>query len=204
MRVLIADDHELVRDAVSSLLQLEGVVCETANDIDSCVSRLGSSDPFDVVLLDFSMPGMEGLKGVGSIIGDAKPSAVALFSGLASMDVVQRCLQLGAKGFIPKTLPADELMGALRTLASGNVYLPADHLRSSGYDQDSAQQFAKLSARQRDVLRCLCRGLANKEIARELELQEATVKMYIKALFLKIGARNRAHAVAKAREANFT
>lgn len=146
------------------------------------------------------MPGMNGLSGLKTAIKTNENHPVALMSGTAPKAIAQKALDLGAIGFLPKTIGAKSLINAVRFMAAGDVYAPVKFLID-----DSAEELnplAKgLSVRELQVLGGLCQGLANKEIARDLELQEVMIKLHVKTLCRKLNAKNRTHAAMMAKEA---
>jgi two-component system nitrate/nitrite response regulator NarL len=201
MKILIADDQELVRDAIASFLRMEpDFEVETVTDFPAAIEAVRRNGSYDLVLLDYMMPGMNGLTGLASmkLMQGAKP--VAILSGMASRGFAKQALSEGAAGFLPKTMSTHTLIAALRFMAAGEVYAPLSMMT----DRDAAPTTvagAKLTPRETAVLKLLCQGLANKEIARELELQEPTVKLHVKTLYRKIDAKNRTHAAMIAKEA---
>jgi DNA-binding NarL/FixJ family response regulator len=121
-------------------------------------------------------------------------------SGIAPKAVAKEAMEAGAVGFLPKTMGAKSLVNAIRFMAMGEKFVPVDFL--SREETEVENPLAKtLTARELDVLSGLCRGLANKEIARELDLQEVTIKLHVKTLCRKLDAKNRTHAAMIAKEA---
>lgn len=200
MRVLIADDHDLVLDMMSMLLEKEANVdVSTAGDLSGALETLAQDEKFDLVILDFNMPGMSGLNGLKKAMQAGGDTPVALMSGVATRSVAQEALDAGAAGFLPKTLSARSLMNAARFMASGEKYAPVEFL-TLDEDADGGIGTQKLSPREHQVLAGVCRGLSNKEIAHELEIQEVTIKLHVKTLCGKLGARNRTQAAMIARD----
>ena len=198
MKILFADDHVLVRDAIVALLDQEDDFDVTTVD-DLNTALVESIAGFDLVLLDYTMPGMNGLSGFEKMKG-ATRAPVAILSGSASRDVAQQALDKGAAGFLPKTMSGPSLVNAIRFMAAGEVFAPISFLNGSG--RDSQSRIAKtLTSREKQVLSGLVRGLSNKEIAREVSLQEVTVKLHVKTTCRKLGARNRTQAAIAAKEA---
>jgi two-component system nitrate/nitrite response regulator NarL len=198
MHILIADDHELLRDVLRSYLEAEGgFVVETVADLHAALDRIASGAVFDLVLLDLAMPGMNGLAGLERAIAASGGRPVALMSGLAPQGVAERVLDCGGAGFLPKTLPAKSVVNAIRFMAAGERYVPLAMARPP---QPGSGNAVSLSPREREVLAGLCAGKANKEIARDLGLREPTIKLHVKLVCRKLEARNRTHAAMIARE----
>lgn len=200
MRILIADDHEMVRDTISAYLEAEGGAKVTSvADLGAALDVLADTAPFDLVLLDFNMPGMNGLAGLGKVLAFNALQRVAIITGSAGGHVAQEALDAGAIGFLPKTMAAKSLINAVRFMAAGERYVPISLLQeNSGGTQHPLEK--QLSKREVEVLSGLCRGLANKEIARELDLQEVTIKLHVRTLCRKLDARNRTQAAMIAKE----
>ncbi|MFO1201466.1 MAG: response regulator transcription factor [Tabrizicola sp.] len=197
MRVLIADDHDLVREALASFLQSEGVVeVVTVPTLQDAIRAADESGSFDLVLLDYNMPGMNGLEGLGLMIAANDRRPVAILSGTASRALAEQSIKAGAAGFVPKTMSSRSMVSAVRFMAAGEVYAPFNFMQQA----DSGA--GNLSQRETDVLRGLCEGKSNKEIARDLDLQEVTIKLHVKTLSRKLNAKNRTHAAMIAREMN--
>lgn len=201
LRVLIADDHDLLRDTLKLFLESEGNF-ETVTAASYCEAEalVASGERFDLVLLDYGMPGMNALEGFERMRALEGAARVAIISGTASREVAQKALEAGAAGFLPKTLSAKSLVNAVRFMAMGEQYAPLDFMQA----EDAAAPNAMgemLSRREREVLECLTQGKSNKEIARDLDIREPTVKLHVKTLYRKIGAANRTHAAMLAKEA---
>ena len=201
MKILVADDHDLVRDTIALFLQNEGGIDVTvAATLDEALVRIDEAGSFDLVLLDYGMPGMDGLVGLKRAIAANQDKPVALMSGVASRTVAEDALGAGAAGFVPKTLGAKSMVNALRFMASGDEYAPVKWMTEM--EAEASHPLAdKLTEREMQVLEGLCDGKANKEIARDLDLQEVTVKLHVKTLSRKLDARNRTHAAMIARDA---
>lgn len=193
MRILLADDHDLVRDALAALLVSHDASASvvSVSDLPAALDEVRGNAPFDVVILDLHMPGMEGLSGVRRML-ETHRGAVALMSGAARPDDVRAALDLGVKGFIPKTLSGKALINAVRLVAAGETYAPASVFRET----DPAG--GALTARELQVLGQLRHGTANKEIARVLGITETTVKLHLRGIGEKLDAKNRVEMVVKA------
>jgi len=202
MKILIADDHDLVRDMLSALLAQEpGIAVVTAGNFDEASQRMLREGPFDVVLLDYSMPGMNGLEGLRKARELNLGSPVALLSGTAPRAVAEEALASGAAGFLPKTMPAKSLVHAVRFMAAGEQYAPVQLMTEKPNEPVAHPLKDKLTKREFEVLQGLVDGLSNKEIGRRLDLQEVTVKLHVKTLCRKLEARNRTSAAMIAKNA---
>ncbi|UYV36405.1 response regulator transcription factor [Rhodobacteraceae bacterium D3-12] len=201
MRVLIADDHDLLRDTLVLFLQGQGnIETQIAADLDEACSIIEAEDAFDLVLLDYNMPGMNGLEGLTKAMSLKGGQRVALMSGQATRKVAEEALEAGAAGFVPKTLSAKSMVNAVRFMAMGEQYAPIDFMTATP-DEPVNALAEKLSPRELQVLEGLTEGKSNKEIARDLDIQEPTVKLHMKTLYRKLGAANRTQAALIAREA---
>ena len=197
--VLIADDHALVAETLAGVLASEGAfTVATAVGIDDALQRIEENGWFRVILLDYNMPGMNGLEGLERVLA-ANRGSTALFSGSIFWPVIERALELGASGYVPKKLSVRSFVNAVRFLSTGETYLPADVLRMS---QVTTGRIAGLKPIEQSVLMLICDGLQNKEIGRELNLNEALVKMHVKSICGKLGAKNRTQAAMMAKRDN--
>ena len=201
MRILLADDHDMVRETISAYLQSEGGATVTsAVDLPGALGEIADNGPYDLVLLDYNMPGMNGLAGLGTALEANGGKGVAILSGSAPARTAKEALDAGAIGFIPKTMGAQSLLNAVRFMSAGEIYVPVELMRKEA-EAPSHPLADKLSPREIEVLEGLCRGLSNKEIARELELQEVTIKLHVRTLCRKLDAKNRTQAALTAKEA---
>lgn len=195
MRVLIADDHDLVREAIAAFLQGEGLgAVITVPTLDDALRAVDDSGGFDLVLLDLNMPGMNGLEGLSRMISANRGRPVAILSGNLSRALAGQAIRAGAAGFVPKTMPSRAMVDAVRSMAAGESFTPYSLV------QPAEATGSNLSQREIDVLRGICEGKSNKEIARTLDLQEVTIKLHVKTLSRKLNAKNRTHAAMIARE----
>lgn len=203
LRILIADDHDMVRETIAMFLDADGgSESFAAKDLPEALKMIESERPFDLVLLDFTMPGMKGLVGLQKALDANGGRPVGLISGTATRLIAEQAMEMGAAGFLPKTLPAKSLVNAVRFMAAGEVYAPVSFM--SGKDDPEETDFERdLSEREKQVLRGLMAAKSNKEIARDLDLQEVTIKLHVKTLCRKLNAKNRTDAAMIARDAGF-
>jgi two-component system nitrate/nitrite response regulator NarL len=198
LRVLFADDHELLRDTlVLYLRQEEDMDVTPVSNLAEAAQCWRQNGPFDLVLLDLRMPGMEGLNGLKLAI--AEGVRVALISGLSVRQKAEEVSELGAAGFLSKSMPAQSLANAIRFMAMGEKFVSIDLLgeRSAVELHPMAQL---LSRRELQVLEHVCIGRSDKEIARELGIQTPTVKLHMKMMFRKLGVQNRTQAAMAAKD----
>lgn len=201
MRILIADDHELVRDTISAFLEKEAdISVDQAASFNEASEMIDDKGPYDLVLLDVTMPGMDGLASMQKAIDANEDNPVGLISGTANRETAKQAIDSGAAGFLPKSMAAKSLIHAVRFMAAGEQYAPINFMTAQVEDPPHPLS-DQLSDREMQVLDGLCRGLANKEIARELELQEVTIKLHVKTLTRKLNARNRTQAAIIAKDA---
>ncbi len=146
--------------------------------------------PFDLVLLDLNMPGAGGLQALELTKAQFPTSKVLVVSGEEQPSVIRGVLEGGAAGFLPKTSSPEIMMGALRIVLLGGVYVPAEAMASG-----QAVVMDRLTARQRAVLRLALKGMPNKLIGRELGLSEGTIKSHLSAAFRTLDVRNRTEAL---------
>jgi DNA-binding NarL/FixJ family response regulator len=206
IRVLVADDQELVRAGFRLLLErVEDVeVVAEAEDGEQAVSLVRQYRP-DVALLDIRMPTRDGLSATRQMIDDVPATKVIILTTFDTDDYVRDALYAGASGFLLKSSPPERLVTAIRTVAAGEALLdPAVTRRViEGFTRQvvpagPGPELERLTDRELDVLRQVARGLSNVEIARELFITEATVKTHVARLLGKLGLRDRVQAVVYA------
>jgi len=198
MRILLADDHDLVRETMAAFLVSQGQAeVDTAGSLDDALGLVKANGAYDLVLLDYNMPGMNGLSGLSSMRANNADRPVAILSGTATRALAEEAIAAGAAGFVPKTLAPKSMISAARFMAEGEIYAPFDFMQ-----QKAEKSSDLLTDRELDVLQGICRGQSNKEIALDHDLHEATVKLHAKTLCRKLGAKNRTHAAMIARDRN--
>ena len=197
--VLIADDHGMILDILSLYLSAQtDISVKTASDVEAAADLLKTEGSFDVILLDYNMPGMRGLKGFDRILRSNASRPVAILTGNPTRRMMDEALEAGAAGILPKTMPAKSLANAIRFIHAGETYMPLSLMRDEMNSPSS--NGGPLSSREMTVLAFLGEGKQNKEIANELALSEATIKMHVKSICKKLDANNRTHAVINARD----
>ena len=221
MKIILADDHTLFREAMVHYLQREEPDTEvkTADDFHGVMDLMFCGDPVDAILLDYRMPGMKGLNGVRVLHEKYPDIPVVLLSGFAEHSDVEKAREMGASGYFPKTLSGKTIFQGLKKIIGGDEYFPIDHntgtlmpsfisddqdrpLGFSSGPQESflTDDFPRLTPRERQVLEFLVRGASNKEIAQILGLQVVTIKLYVRGICRKLGAKNRTQAALKAQK----
>ena len=204
LRVVIADDQELIRAGVKSLLEGRGIqVVAQASDGLEAVDVVNHTRP-DVVLMDIRMPRLDGVEATRRL-----PDHKILIVTTYELDeYVVEALRAGAAGFILKDTPPDELVDAIRIIASGESLLApsvtrrllAQVVRRFPSQRGAPPELSELTAREREILLLIARGYSNSEIASELFLSELTVKSHVSHLLGKLGLRDRVQAVILAYE----
>lgn len=201
MKILVADDHPLYREAAATQLRRlypHAVVDEAASL--AAVVQDGEGG-YDLFLVDFHMPGVS-VEAIGKLAARFPGTPVAVISGTADRDDVRAAIAAGARGFVPKTATADQFSSAIAMLLAGGTSVPVEFLRpDSEVREGEPPWLASLSPRELQVLKAVARGISNKEIARELDLAEVTVKLHLSAVFRKMGAHSRAEAAVLATKA---
>jgi DNA-binding NarL/FixJ family response regulator len=199
-KILLADDHALFREGVKQLLARlhpHVLVIETANGAEVLHAARAQQD-FDLVLLDLAMPGVDGFTGLAAFRTHAPSTPVVVLSASEDAADVRAALDGGASGFISKSSSSEVILGALRLVLAGGVYVPPTLL--GGHNAVAAKaDIDALTPRQRDVLALLAQGLSNKTIGGTLGLSEATVKQHVSAILKTLNVANRMQAVIAGR-----
>jgi DNA-binding NarL/FixJ family response regulator len=199
-RVVIADDHPLVRGALRAAVvsAIPGVEVREAHDLPSLGSALAFDHAVDLVLLDLAMPGVSGFSGLLYLRSQYPEVPVVVVSATEDRAVMRRCIEVGAAGFIPKTTEIDRMRDAIRHVLAGEIWTPPDLdlvLPADPGVADMMRRLASLTPQQLRVLMMLSQGRLNKQIAFDLKVSEATVKAHVSAILQKLGVDSRTQAV---------
>ena len=201
MKILVIDDHALFREGLSHVLDAleEQVNIFEASDYERALKHAAENPDLDLVLLDLNLPGKNGFTALDSFARDYPALPVVILSASNERRDIQRALDEGAMGYIPKETTSTVMLGALKLILAGGVYIPPNLTQSNkSVIQDDINNSLNLTPRQLDVLALLAQGLSNKDIATQLGLSEATIKMHITSIFKGLGVSNRTQAAMAA------
>jgi DNA-binding NarL/FixJ family response regulator len=195
IRVLLADDHAVVRAGLELLLETTDDidVVATAADGEAAVALTTEHRP-DVVLMDLSMPGLDGIEATRRIVADEADAQIVVLTSLSDRERIVAALEAGATGYLLKDAEPDELIRGIRAAARGEAPLAPKAARAV-LDTRVRQPSVRLSAREREVLALVAEGLPNKLVARRLGISEKTVKTHLTNVFQQIGVTDRTQAV---------
>lgn len=210
LRILLVDDHPIYREGVARTIveQPDMEVVGQASDGAGAVALARALRP-GLILLDISIPDGGGLSALAAIMQDENPPLVVMLTASESEDDLIRALRSGAQGYVLKGVGGQELVDILRAVAAGRTHVPAglagmilSQIRTArdGAVSVPANPLAELSRREEDILRLVARGMSNREVGEELDLQEKTVKHYMTSILQKLNLRNRVEAAILARE----
>lgn len=220
MRILLIDDHDLFREGLKYLLPvLEGAVqyleAGSMTEALQVAQPPGASEVthIDLVLLDFHMPGVDGMEALRQCRQSFESATLVIVSGEEDPRIIRHAVDGGAAGFIPKSSSRDELVSALKLVLAGGTYLPPHALLPAGALQhasapeqgggDGAELLSRLSRRQFEVLMKAVQGKSNKVIAKELEISDHTVKAHLSIAFRQLDVQNRTEAVYRVARLGF-
>ena len=199
LRVLLVDDHELVRAGLRTMLAGDSgiAVVGDAGSGAAAITRARALKP-DVVLLDARLPDVPGDEVCRRLLAEAPELAVVMLTTFAEDDLVRRCVRAGARGYLLKDIARLDLGRSLRAVMRGEAVIDSKVapavLAAARQATESAPAVELLNTRQREVLRLVAEGLSNREIAARTHLSEYTVKGYVEEILERLGARNRVHA----------
>lgn len=208
IRLLLVDDHEVVRRGIVMLLELEDdmEVVGQAGDGEEAVDLALAHCP-DVVLMDVQLPGINGLEAAARIMAQ-QSARVVMLTALKDDEVLEQALRSGVSGFVLKSAAPEEILYSIRVAAGGAAHLQSEvaswviqrFVDAPTTAGRNSAALADLTEREREVLTWVGRGRSNKEIAAELTLGETTIKTHISSIFTKTGVRDRSQAVSLAYE----
>ena len=193
IKILIADDHAIVRMGLASLLstQVGFKVIGDAEDGEMAVQKAVELKP-DVIIMDIMMPNMDGIAATAEIHKILPEAKIIILTTFGSSDGIASALNAGAIGALLKNAPNTELIAAIRTVVNGEKSISEEIQRLMEEDPPAKA----LTDRQKEILEGLTRGLTNKDIAKSLQIREDRVKEHVNTIFAKLGAANRTEAVA--------
>ncbi|CAA7625346.1 Response regulator [Candidatus Terasakiella magnetica] len=202
MKVLLADDHALFREGVRMVLEnlsQEPVEAIEACDFTQALEHIRVDTAIDLALIDLSMPGMDGFSAIGAIRRTAPDIYLVVVSASEDPQTVRRALDAGAHGYICKSAGSASMMKGIHSVLDGDTFVSPhivvpDTAPLSEEELDAERVLTLLTARQRDVLAMLRQGKSNKEIARDLNLAEITVKLHVTAILRSLRCENRTQA----------
>jgi len=211
LKILVADDHVLVREGLSSALRAlsAGLEVKQAANGDEVMAELQQNHDFDLILLDLRMPGTDGFALLGNICNRFPDIPVVILSASDDALTMRKSLDRGASGFIPKSTDHDVMLSALNLVLAGGVYIPPGMLNDDANAASDKQRFAdsqdldvknRLTDRQIEVLHLLAKGYQNKLIAKTLGVSEHTIKIHVTAILKALGVKNRTQAVLVAQQ----
>ena len=213
MKILIADDHELFLNGLEFILNSEFNDSQivTAKNYQDVFDRLSQHTDFDIIITDLAMPGANWLDAISKMHNQAKDTPIVIISAVFDKEILQKTLDIGVAGYIPKSSSNAVMLSAINLVLAGGVYIPRE-LLSGKHDNKISQEIddlkqlneiterteKKLTPRQVDVVKAIAKGLSNKLIAYELGLTEGTVKVHVTVILKILGVTNRTAAVMEA------
>lgn len=207
MKILIADDHLLLADALAQLVKDNEADSEVlqAGSLDAVMETMDRDDAVEIVLVDYNLPGLDGVEGLERLRSAHPKVPCAIFSGSEDVGLASSALASGAAGFIPKSMSAPAFFHAIKLMQVGEKFIPAglyeniaNQASVNRVNKESAESFVSrtgLSPREVDVLRALVKGISNRQIGQELGVEEVTIKLHLRRIYKKVGVVNRTQAV---------
>lgn len=191
-RIIIVDDHPTVADTLQYWLKsqdnnLDPVV---AHSVVQALELLAHDSNFDLILLDYDMQPTNGLEGMKAIQKLYPNIDIAIFSGGTEVEVIDRCLQLGSRGWLPKAMESKPLLQAVKLILAGERFVPFDQMKEIAALNENPI-LSKLTSKEREIARILAEGVGDKEIARKLEMEPKTVSNHVRTILKKTNAENR-------------
>lgn len=194
-RILVADDHEIVREAIRQRMAAYDSIEIVGEAVDGreVVEKVAELEP-DVVIMDVEMPHRDGIEATKLVLQERPQTRVIIFTGHAQPDLLSLALRAGASGYVLKSSPAEDIARAIQVVSSGGTFLGGEFTTGAG----SVENLLSLSARERQILGLLSEGLRVKEIGERLSLSPATVHTHVRNAIAKLEVDTRTEAVALA------
>lgn len=197
-RIVIVDDHPLFRKALNQALATSLTSAEIieAGSLDELTTRLAADRAVDLILLDLTMPGVQGLSGLLFLRAQYPEIPVVVVSASEDATTIRNAIGFGASGYVPKSQPVDGIRMAVRKVLEGEIWVPPDvDLEGQSVEAELVARLSTLTPQQVRVLMMLGEGLLNKQIAYRLNVSEATIKAHVSAILQKLGVDSRTQAV---------
>jgi DNA-binding NarL/FixJ family response regulator len=197
MKIILADDHPLFRQALTITLKshFEDATIIDAQNIPELEQHLQSKEKADLLLLDLDIPGAQGFNSLISIRRSHPDLGIVIISGFEDKETIHKSMNFGAAGFIPKSTPVPQMVVAIKEVLNGKLWTPDGEFNASEHTHNANDKIASLTPKQHQILLMFADGLLNKQIAYELGTSESTIKSHAGMIFLKLGVKNRTQAV---------
>lgn len=213
-QILVADDHPMIREAITSAItsRFDSAAVAETEDLHGALRYAEENPDTDLILLDLNMPGMDGLNGIITLRTRHPDIPIVILSAEEEKNVVIKAVTYGAVGFITKSMPRDKITEAISQILDGQIYLPPDIIRKSNERVGRASEsdsridprlISTFTRRQLLVFEHMAKGQSNKEIGYELNIAETTVKSHVSAILGKLKVHSRLKAILCARDINF-
>jgi DNA-binding NarL/FixJ family response regulator len=203
MKILVVDDHALFCEGLCYVLEKldNNVSILEANNFNDAVTQLNTNIDIDMVLLDLNMPDKDGFSVLDFCREHYPLISIVVLSASKKRSDMNRALEAGAMGFIPKDTTSNVMLGAIRLIMTGDIYVPQSMTMHAPYeDEELANSF---TPRQLEIIPMMIKGFSNKKIALEMGISEATIKMHVTAIFKRLQVNNRTEAALAARTLGF-
>jgi len=206
---MIIDDHPLFCDALSIVLKMVAGIgtVETAETLQAALGQLAEGRVPDVILLDLNLPDVNGLDGLMRLRARVPRLPIVVVSSMSDNRMIAATMQAGASGFVPKHSQRDVFQQAFAAIEAGRAYTPDSYIapetQSRDRDDDAVLRLSSLTPQQARILRLICDGKLNKQIAFDLSIAETTVKAHVTAIMRKLGVQSRTQAVLIAQQAKY-